>query len=187
MPRLDLLFFKVFSLHLGCLQGTVVLVKHVHWWLQYQWKWRFQCWLAVYLLFIYFSGYPVGYESELVLLLFEPQYAYCAHLCNCCEEKNHYNRLVNLSSCRGFLCRKIKGVYPSRPVSLNSVTCCYCALAAQEHSPAWKTHCGTIWTAVGPLPKTPPLNLVRLLLSETTYSLKTPFKQLHKVHAGKHF
>lgn len=43
--------------------------------------------------FIYVLGYPVGYESELVLLLFEPQYAYCAHLCNCCEEKNHYNSL----------------------------------------------------------------------------------------------
>lgn len=93
----------------------VVLVKHVHWWLQYQWKWRFQCWLAVYLLFIYFLGYPLGYESELVLFLFEPQYAYCAHLCNCCEEKNHYNRLVNLSSCKGFLGRKIKGVLSLSP------------------------------------------------------------------------
>lgn len=59
------------------------------------------------------------------------------HICAIAvKRKNHYNRLVNLSSCRGFLCRKIKGVYPSRPVSLNSVTCCYCALAAQEHSPA---------------------------------------------------
>lgn len=109
----------------------VTLVKHVRCWLQHQWKQRVQCWLAVHLLFTYFLGFPVGYETELVLLLFEPQYAYCAHLCNCCEEKNHYNRLVNLSSCRGFLCRKIKGVCPSCPASLCSVPCCSCALGVQ--------------------------------------------------------
>ena len=138
---------------------------------------------AVYLLF----GLPSGiWEWTCPALIWASVCLLCAFV-QLLWRKNHYNRLINLSSCRGFLCRKIKGLYSSHLVSLHSVACCCCALAAQEHGPAWKTCCRTIWTAVGPLPKTLPLNLVPLLLSETIYSLKTPLKQLRKVHAGKHF
>lgn len=67
--------------------------------------------------FIYVLGYPVGYESELVLFSFEPQYAYFAHLCNCCEEK--INTIVCKCEQLWWLSpQKNGGFYPRHPVSL---------------------------------------------------------------------
>lgn len=92
---------------------------------------------AIYLLF----GLPSGIWDWTCLALIWASVCLLCTFVQLLWRKNHYNRLVNLSSCRGFLRRKIKGVCPGLPMSLRSVACCSCALAAQEHGPGWKSCC----------------------------------------------
>lgn len=136
---------------------------------------------AIYLLF----GLPSGIWDWTCLALIWASVCLLCTFVQLLWRKNHYNRLVNLSSCRGFLRRKIKGFCPSLPVSLRSMACCSCALAAQEHGPGWKSCCSAIWTAVAPLSKALRLRFVPSCLLESICSLKTPQTAAHR--SGRHF
>lgn len=123
---------------------------------------------TVYLLF----GLPSGIWDWTCLALI---WASVCLLCTFVQlpwRKNHYNRLVNVSSCRGLLCRKFKGVCPSSPASSCSVPCCSCALGAHC---CLKTRLRCSWGYLASLPKAPRLRplhscLPSLLLKNTWHS-----------------